>query len=158
MSGKRENILVSACLLGVNCRYDGRNGRNEDVLGLMETYNLIPVCPEQLGGLETPREPAERLAQNEEDGQEKIRVVNQAGKDVTACFMRGAEETLKIARLYGCKRAILKERSPSCGHGIIYDGTFSGKKIPGSGVTAMLLEENGITVTGESKVMETVTP
>lgn len=151
MNGEKENILVSACLLGVNCRYDGRNGRNEKVLELMERYHLIPVCPEQLGGLETPRKPAERQPLNKEYENE-IRVVNQAGEDVSAGFRRGAEETLKIARLYGCKQAILKERSPSCGHGVIYDGTFSGKKVPGSGVTAELLVKNGITVTGETEM------
>jgi uncharacterized protein YbbK (DUF523 family) len=140
---KKENILVSACLLGVNCRYDGRNGKNEDVLKLMEAFNLIPVCPEQLGGLKTPREASERS---------DSRVINKAGQDVTACFRRGAEETLEIGKLYGCKRAILKERSPSCGYGVIYDGTFTGKRIPGSGVAASLLEENGITITGESGI------
>ncbi len=146
MDQTRENILVSACLLGVNCRYDGGSGRRENVVSLMERYNLIPVCPEQLGGLKTPREPAER--------QECGSVTDKNGRDVTEHFKRGAEETLKIAELYGCKRAILKERSPSCGHGIIYDGTFSGTKIPGSGITATLLEENGITVTGESRIKE----
>lgn len=150
MNGKKENILVSACLLGINCRYDGSNGRNEAVLGLMDEYSLIPVCPEQLGGLETPREPAERKS---EEGQDH-RVVDRSGRDVTAFFQRGAEETLKLGMLFGCRRAILKERSPSCGHGVIYDGTFSGHKISGSGVTAMLLEENGITVTGESGIRE----
>ena len=146
MDQTRENILVSACLLGVNCRYDGGNGRREWVVSLMERYNLIPVCPEQLGGLKTPREPAERQGTDS--------VMDRTGKDVTEYFIRGAEETLKIAELYGCKRAILKERSPSCGHGMIYDGTFSGKRVPGSGVTASLLEENGITVMGESSIRE----
>lgn len=145
MCRSKENILVSACLLGINCRYDGKNGKNEQVLGLMEAYNLIPVCPEQLGGMETPREPAERKGTS---------VVNKAGRDVTAFFKQGAEETLKIGQLYGCKRAILKERSPSCGYGMIYDGSFLGKKIPGSGVAAMLLEENGISVIGEGRVDE----
>jgi uncharacterized protein YbbK (DUF523 family) len=141
---KTENILVSACLLGVNCRYDGGNGKREEVLSLMEHYNLIPVCPEQLGGLMTPREPAER----QKDGL----VRNQQGQDVTSFFKNGAEETLRIGKLYGCKRAILKERSPSCGHGVIYDGTFSGSKIDGSGMTAELLEKHGIEVTGESRI------
>ncbi|WP_334308414.1 DUF523 domain-containing protein [Lacrimispora sp.] len=141
---KTENILVSACLLGVNCRYDGGNGKREEVLSLMEHYNLIPVCPEQLGGLMTPREPAER----QKDGL----VRNQQGQDVTSFFKNGAEETLRIGKLYGCKRAILKERSPSCGHGVIYDGTFSGSKIDGSGMTAELLEKHGIKVTGESGI------
>lgn len=144
MNGKKENILVSACLLGVDCRYDGTNGKHEGVLALMKDYNLIPVCPEQLGGLMTPREPAELKARDT--------VVNKDGNDVTACFKRGAEETLKVARLYGCKRAVLKERSPSCGHGTIYDGSFTGRKITGSGITAHYLEENSIAVKGESDI------
>lgn len=152
MGGEKENILVSACLLGVNCRYDGGNGRQEGLIGLIEKYNFIPVCPEQLGGLETPREPAEQLVKSVTDGHNEIRVVDRLGKDVTDSFFKGAEETLKLARLYGCKRAILKERSPSCGHGCIYDGTFSGTKVPGDGVTARLLEENGIHVSGESRI------
>ncbi|MFT4104523.1 MAG: DUF523 domain-containing protein [Lacrimispora sp.] len=151
MEGKRENILVSACLLGVNCRYDGGNGRKEAVTELMETYSLIPVCPEQLGGLETPREPAEQISSDAE-GALTGRVVTCSGKDVTDSFLKGAEETLKLAELYGCKKAILKERSPSCGYKTVYDGTFSGTKIPGSGVTARLLAENGILVYGESDI------
>lgn len=152
MSGEKENILVSACLLGVNCRYDGGNGMREDLIALMEKYNFIPVCPEQLGGLETPREPAEQVGGGETGNPHGIRVVDRSGKDVTECFVKGAKETLKLARLYGCKRAVLKERSPSCGHGYIYDGTFSGTKVPGSGVTARLLEENGILVSGETSI------
>ncbi len=152
MGGEKENILVSACLLGVNCRYDGGNGRQESLIGLIEKYNFIPVCPEQLGGLETPREPAEQIVKAVTGDHDEIRVVDRSGKDVTDSFIKGAEETLKLARLYGCKRAILKERSPSCGHGCIYDGTFSGTKISGDGVTARLLEENGIHVSGESSI------
>lgn len=152
MSKEKESILVSACLLGVNCRYDGRNGMEESLIDLMNKYNLIPVCPEQLGGLETPREPAEQLDPGKTGNLHEIRVVNRSGKDVTDSFVKGAEETLKLARLYGCKLAILKERSPSCGHGYIYDGTFSGTKVPGSGVTARLLEENGIHVSGETSI------
>lgn len=152
MGGEKENILVSACLLGVNCRYDGGNGRQENLIGLIEKYNFIPVCPEQLGGLKTPREPAEQIVKAVTGVHDELRVVDRSGKDVTDSFFKGAEETLKLARLYGCKRAILKERSPSCGHGCIYDGTFSGTKIPGDGVTARLLEENGIHVSGESSI------
>ena len=151
MEGKRENILVSACLLGVNCRYDGGNGLQEGLMGLMETYSLIPVCPEQLGGMETPREPAEQISSDTEK-YSKGCVVTCSGKDVTDSFFKGAEETLKLAALYGCKKAILKERSPSCGYGTVYDGTFSGTKIPGSGVTARLLADNGILVCGESNI------
>ena len=153
MSGEKENILVSACLLGVNCRYDGGNGKQDGLIGLIDKYNFIPVCPEQLGGLGTPREPAEQQFVYGETGDlDIVRVVDRSGKDVTDCFFKGAEETLKLARLYDCKRAILKERSPSCGHGCIYDGTFSGTKVPGDGVTARLLEENGILVSGESSI------
>ena len=137
------NILVSACLLGVHCRYDGSGQENPEVCRLMEGNTLIPVCPEILGGLATPREPAERR-----DG----RVVTRAGADVTDAFCRGAEETLRHARLFHCELAVLKERSPSCGCGRIYDGTFTGTVIPGSGVAAELLTQNGIRVIGESAV------
>ena len=146
MSGEKENILVSACLLGVNCRYDGGSGERKEVLELMKEYNFIPVCPEQLGGMKTPREPSEITHGNGES----VRVMNRLGQDVTDYFKQGAQEVLRLGKLFGCRKAILKERSPSCGHGIIYDGTFSGNTAAGSGVTAMLLEKNGITVTGES--------
>ena len=95
---KKENILVSACLLGINCRYDGGNGLQEDLIGLMEKYNLIPVCPEQLGGLETPREPAEQLNRDDTGNLPGIRVVNRSGKDVTDSFVKGAEETWDYLR------------------------------------------------------------
>lgn len=147
MEKKKTRILVSACLLGVNCRYDGKNGKNDRLLELLKEYELIPVCPEQLGGMETPREPSECLP----DG-ERVRVMNKKGEDVTDFFLRGAEETLKIAKLYGCRHAILKERSPSCGSGVIYDGSFSGTKTEGYGVTARLLKEHGIKVMGESDI------
>ena len=138
-----ENILISACLLGVCCRYDGESKPIMQTVALMERYHLIPVCPEQLGGLSTPREPSERRADA---------VVTKSGADVTAQFRRGAEQALHLARLYGCKAAVLKERSPSCGSGEIYDGTFSGRLMPGDGVTAALLKENGIAVYGESEI------
>lgn len=148
MNREKENILVSACLLGVNCRYDGRSGERKEVLELRNEYNFIPVCPEQLGGMETPREPSEIILEN---GNE-VRVENRLGQDVTDHFKQGAGEVLKLGKLFGCKKAVLKERSPSCGHGVVYDGTFSGTMTEGSGVTAALLEENGITVTGESNL------
>lgn len=149
MKDQKETILVSACLLGVNCRYDGNHGENEDVLALLDKYHVVPVCPEQLGGMETPRSASERRGENT--------VINQSGQDVTAFFVKGACETLKLAKIFGCKKAVLKERSPSCGHGMIYDGTFSGNKIPGSGVTAALLRENGIEVIGESRILSLIT-
>ena len=107
-------------------------------------HTLIPVCPEILGGLPTPRPPAERLP----DG----RVVTREGKDVTAEYRSGAEQALALARKQGCVLAVLKERSPSCGRGRLYDGTFSRTLIPGSGVAAQLLEENRIPVYGESQL------
>lgn len=139
------NILVSACLLGVRCRYDGASKPNEAVLKLMERHTLIPVCPEQLGGLATPRPPAERQG-------EAVRT--QSGTDVTEQYRRGAEEALRLCRLYDCRAAVLKERSPSCGSGAVYDGTFSGTLTDGDGVTAELLRANGIPVYGESALEE----
>ena len=137
-------LLVSACLLGCPCRYDGASKPCPAVLALAERHELVPVCPEQLGGLPTPRPPAERR----ED-----RVVTQSG-DVTEQYRRGAEETLKLCKLFGCEAAVLKERSPSCGHGQIYDGTFSGTLTAGDGVTAELLTVHGIPVYGESQIKE----
>ena len=135
-------ILVSACLLGCPCRYDGAAKADPRVLALMERHTLIPVCPEQLGGLPTPRLPSERR----EGG-----VFDRGGKNVTPQYRQGAEEVLRLVRLYGCTHAVLKERSPSCGNGQIYDGSFSHVLVPGSGVAAELLAQNGITVLGESQ-------
>lgn len=137
------NILVSACLLGVNCRFDGKSKFTEQLKALQEKYNLIPICPEVYGGLKTPRDPAERI---------KDKIVTKNGEDVTIQFHKGAEEVLKLAKFYHCKYAILKERSPSCGYGKIYDGTFTGTVIDGNGVAAELLAQNGITVIGESEI------
>lgn len=142
------NILVSACLLGMYCRYDGKEQENSQVIKLIKTaerHMLIPVCPEQAGGMMTPRLPSECR-----DG----RVVNREGEDVTSFYEKGAEQALKLARLYHCDYAVLKERSPSCGKGTIYDGTFSGVLTGGDGVTAALLEKNGIRVFGESQIEE----
>ena len=136
-------ILVSACLLGVRCRYDGKSKPHPAVERLMEQHTLIPVCGEILGGLPTPRVSAERQG---------ARVVTADGRDVTAAYRRGAEEVLRLAERYGCKAAILKERSPSCGSGRIYDGTFTGTLTDGWGVTAELLRDHGICVIGESEV------
>ena len=137
-------LLVSACLLGIPCRYDGQSKRHPEVEALRARgHELIPVCPEVQGGLPTPRPPAER----QEDG----RVVNRAGEDVTAQYRRGAEIALNTAREEGCALAVLKERSPSCGSGAIYDGTFSRRLIPGQGVAAQRLTEAGVRVLGESQ-------
>ena len=139
-----ENILVSACLLGVSCRYDGKSKPNENVIALKDRYNLIPVCPEIMGGLPTPRTASEIQG---------CQVVMGDGTNVTKEYRKGAEEVLRLCRLFGCKRAVLKEKSPSCGCGKVYDGTFSGKLIDGNGITAKLLMENGIEVFGETGIM-----
>lgn len=138
-------ILVSACLLGCACRYDGKGQENQAVLALRGCCELIPVCPEQLGGLSTPRPCAERR-----DG----RVVTCEGRDVTEEYARGAREALRLYRTLGCEAAVLKERSPSCGSRQIYDGTFSGVRIPGEGVCAQLLRENRIRVLDEEQLGE----
>ncbi len=148
MSLEKPCLLVSACLLGVNCRYDGKNGYREEILQLKKHFQLVPVCPEQLGGLETPRKPSEIRAGA---------VVTSEGKDVTDNFKRGARECLKLAQLFQCEYGVLKERSPSCGYGTIYDGTFTGTKISGNGVAAGLLTEHGVTVFGESRIQELLT-
>lgn len=139
------NILVSACLLGVECRYNGGGVLSSGIEKLMKAHHLIPVCPEIMGGLATPRTPAERR-----DG----RVVTRSGEDVTEAYQKGAREVLRLCRLFGCEAAILKERSPSCGRGRIYDGTFSGRLTEGDGVCAELLGKNGIKVYGESQLAE----
>lgn len=136
-------LLVSGCLLGLCCRYDGASKPHPGVLALKERHELIPVCPEQLGGLATPRPPAERQGD---------RVVARSGADVTEQYRRGAEEALRLCRLLDCGAAVLKERSPSCGCGAVYDGSFTGTLVPGDGVTAELLKARGIPVYGESQL------
>ena len=139
------NVLVSACLMGFRCRYDGGTQRLDCLDDLQKRHVLIPVCPEVMGGLPTPREPSEIR-----DG----RVVSRDGRDVTEAFWRGAQEAEKIARACGCECALLKERSPSCGLGRIYDGTFTGTLADGDGLCARLLSERGVRVIGESKAQE----
>lgn len=138
-------ILMSACLLGVNCRYNAEPKALPDAVltRLLERHTVVPVCPEQLGGLTTPREPSERRGE---------RVVMRTGRDVTAEYVRGAQEALRLCKQFGCEAAVLKERSPSCGHGTIYDGTFTGTLIPGDGVTVQLLLQNGVAVYGERDI------
>ena len=138
-------LLISACLLGCRCRYDGASKAHPLAAALAERHELVPVCPEQLGGLATPRPPAERRGEA---------VVTAAELDVTEQYRRGAEEALALCRFFGCKAAVLKERSPSCGHGRIYDGSFTGTLTAGDGVTAELLAARGIPVYGESQIPE----
>ena len=132
-------FIVSACLAGYRCRYDGEIKSDPEIVALVKSGQAVPVCPEMAGGLPCPRVPSERTA----DG---TRVLAKDGKDVTDAFFACAEETLRIARLYGCDHAILKARSPSCGLGMIYDGTFTGTLRTGNGVTTDLLLKSGITV------------
>ena len=139
-------ILVSKCLTGCPCRYDGASKPDPAIKALVESGGAIAVCPEQLGGLPTPRVPAELTGSGEDVLDNKARAVTYDGRDVTAQFVLGAERALAIAKENGIKRAILKGKSPSCGMGRIYDGSFTGTLAPGSGVTAALLLRNGITV------------
>ena len=141
----REKLLISACLLGRNCKYNGGNNYTPLVEALKARYDLVPVCPECFGGLPIPHEPSERVGD---------RVLSKSGADVTAAFQRGAEKTLALALQHGVKKAVLKERSPSCGCGSIYDGTFTGKVVPGNGVAAELLLQHGVTIYGESRIGE----
>lgn len=136
------NILVSACLLGVKCRYNGKGEKEPWVEKLGEKHRLIPVCPEKLGGFPTPCPPAEIV---------EGRVVTRDGENVTPAYEKGAEAALRLARRYGCTLAVLKEKSPSCGSGQIYDGTFTGRMAKGEGICTRLLREHGIKVYGESQ-------
>ena len=140
-----RRLLISRCLLGEPCRYDGKSKPlpDETLQALRARYDLIPVCPEVLGGLPTPRTPSERRGG---------RVVMKTGADVTAEYRRGAEEALRRAQENQVCAALLKERSPSCGRGEIYDGAFTGTLTKGNGVTAEVLLENGIPVYGESEI------
>ena len=141
---KLKKLIISACLLGEKCRYDGESKPCDAINELKKKFLLLPVCPECMGGLSTPRPPAEIQA----DG----RVVNREGSDVTAAYHRGAESVLALARREGCTLALLKEKSPSCGKGKIYDGSFTGTLTDGNGICADLLMQNGIKVFGESEI------
>lgn len=142
--------LVSACLAGIACKYDGAHNLCPQVQKLVASGNAIPVCPEQLGGLPTPRLPAEIKGGNGLDvWQGNARVMTVTGKDVTAAFQRGAAETMKLARSMKIQEAILKARSPSCGSATIYDGSFTGIRHPGQGVTAALLSSAGLKLWSE---------
>ncbi|NLF95239.1 MAG: DUF523 domain-containing protein [Candidatus Riflebacteria bacterium] len=149
-----SRILISACLTGCKCNYkaSAASVHAADALfwnALFERYLLLPVCPEQLGGMPTPRIPCE--LQNDAvavlDGRGKV--LNRSGADMTVCFVNGAEETLRFARLHGAELAVLKSRSPSCGIREVYDGTFSGRLVGGSGVTAQLLASSGLRLLDE---------
>ena len=141
----KKNILVSACLLGQSCRYDGKSKPCERVIALKDTYNLIPICPEVMGGLPTPRTPSEICGEL---------VLMKDGRNVTENYNRGAQKALEIARENACTVAILKEKSPSCGSGLIHNGLFDGGLVEGDGITAKFLKSQGIRVLGESEITE----
>lgn len=140
-----ERLLISACLIGADCKYSGSNNALDGgtLRALRERYELVPVCPEFAGGLPTPRDPSERL---------NGRVVSCNGCDVTREYERGADVALELARRFDCHKALMKERSPSCGSGEIYDGSFSGTVISGYGTAAEKLCAAGVEVIGESRV------
>ena len=138
-------ILVSACLLGIKCRYDGAEKLNEAVARLAEKHELVPFCPEIYGGLPTPREPSEIR---------NGRVYTRSGRDVTAEYEKGAEMALKAARMLGCECAVLQDRSPSCGIGYVHNGLFDGGLVEGDGKTAELMRQAGIRLVPASQVNE----
>jgi len=142
-------IIISACLLGVNCKYSGGNNKIQELEDLMKKEVLIPVCPEQLGGLETPRNPSEIILKNDSKY-----VLDKNGNDLTIQFLKGAEETLKIVNMFNIKEAIFKSNSPSCGCGRIYDGTFSGRLVEGDGITSALLKANNIKIFNEINYLD----
>lgn len=143
-------ILVSACLAGINCYYNGKNKLNKKIRKLVQEGKAICACPEELGGLPTPRIPQEILnSTGEEVLKGNGKVINKKGEDVTDYFLKGAYRTLDLAKRYKIKKAILKAKSPSCGKGNIYDGSFSGKLKQGNGVTTALLLKNNIQVKTE---------
>ncbi|MZP30206.1 DUF523 domain-containing protein [Heliobacterium undosum] len=149
-------ILVSSCLLGIRSKYDGSQNTVDSLLDLCRRGLIIPVCPEQLGGFTTPRPPVELQGEGGGDAalDGRAKAVNGDGVDVTDGFIEGARQTLRIARLFGATAAILKERSPSCGVHLIYDGAFAGNRIAGQGVAAALLRREGIPVYSEEDLTE----
>lgn len=138
-----EKILVSACLLGIDCKYNGKNNENNKIIDLLNDYEVVPFCPEILGGMTTPRIPSEILDD---------KVINKNGDEVTDYFVKGANESLKMAKLFNIKKAVMKQKSPSCGFGKIYDGTFSGNVIEGNGITTDLFLDNNIEVLTEDDI------
>ncbi len=139
-----EKILVSACLLGINCKYNGLNNKNDKVLEFIKDKEIIPICPEIMGGLSTPRNPSEIS---------NGKVITKEGKDVTSNYIKGAKETLYLAKLLNVKKALLKSHSPSCGKGKIYDGSFSSTLVNGDGITAKILKDNDIEVINDTDLI-----
>jgi uncharacterized protein YbbK (DUF523 family) len=142
-------IIVSSCLAGVKCRYDGNDNLVAEIKELVLSGKAIALCPEELGGLSTPRTPCEIVKENNQ-----LKVMTKDRVDCTAQFLLGAEKVAEIAKILDCKQAILKANSPSCGFGMIYDGSFTGKKIKGKGLTAELLSKQGIEIKIETNFKE----
>ena len=140
---EKEKILVSACFIHEGYKYDGGANINEKIIKLSEKYDFILICPEVFGGLPSPRYPSEIVG---------TKVINSIGEDVTNAFVNGANKALELAKKHNVKKAILKYKSPSCGKGKIYDGSFSRQIVDGNGVAAQLLMENGIEVYTELEV------
>ena len=143
-------ILISACLAGINCKYSGKNNLVPAIKALVDEGKAIPICPEQLGGLLTPRDPAEII----KDNFGNIKIITKNGKDVTNEYILGANRALSIAKALNIKTAILQSRSPSCGYGTIYDGTFSKHLIDGNGITAELFIKNNIKVFSDENYLK----
>lgn len=139
-------ILVSSCLLGLKCRYDGKVQVYPQVLNYLKDKEFLPVCPEQMGGLSTPRKPCEVTSID------PIRIQTEAHVDCTEAFLNGVNEVVKLITLKNISMALLKAKSPSCGSKTIYDGTFSGQLIPGQGVLAKQLQKIGIQVMDETDI------
>ncbi len=154
---KGEVVLVSACLMGLNCRYDGKHNYHREICLSGDEYILIPICPETEGGLSTPRPLCEIQGSSGLDVLlDKAKIINKDNKDVTKYFIDGAYKTLEIAKLYEVNQVIFKARSPSCGCGMIYDGSFTGKLRPGDGITTALLKDNGINVYTEEYISDMI--
>ncbi len=141
----RPRYVVSGCLAGIACRYDGGSNPCPQVMRLVAAGLAVPLCPESLSGLPVPRPPCEHCAPGRGE-HDAIRVLSRDGRDLTAAFLRGAERAFRAASAVGCREAILKSRSPSCGVGQVYDGTFSRSLRPGDGLWARLLREAGFTL------------
>lgn len=147
-------ILISACLAGLNVRYNGTNSLDEKIQKLVLENKAVTVCPELMGGFSTPREPAEIVGGNGHDVLDgKARVVERSGRDVTELYLKGANATLQKAREIGATKVVLKEYSPSCGSAMIYNGEFNGTKLVGVGVTTALLQRHGIKVVSEEQFL-----
>ncbi|MCE5173092.1 DUF523 domain-containing protein [Paenibacillus profundus] len=148
-------IIVSSCLAGIECRYNGTHSLRKEIQQLVERNKAVIVCPELLGGFATPREPAEIVGDTGEDVLNgKSKIIERSGSDVTELYLKGAYKTLEMATDLKADMIVLKEYSPSCGSRMVHDGSFSNQRIPGEGVTAALLRRHGFTVLSETEFEE----